>query len=138
VGLVLVPLLPSSFPLLSPARWNESEYSKKARGLVERCFDKTQAKISILFSRNKTVPFEIFLVKIGKKKKEVCLKKNEVASKIFPCLRFVTPPSSQPKNNHSLNINTMLRKVVLALALSLGYAGEFAAPSVQMNLKHDK
>jgi hypothetical protein len=32
----------------------------------------------------------------------------------------------------------MLRKVVLALALSLGYAGEFAAPSVQMNLKHDK
>jgi hypothetical protein len=105
---------------------------------LERCFDKTQAKISILFSRNKTVPFEIFLVKIGKKKKEVCLKKNEVASKIFPCLRFVTPPSSQPKNNHSLNINTMLRKVVLALALSLGYAGEFAAPSVQMNLKHDK
>jgi hypothetical protein len=31
-----------------------------------------------------------------------------------------------------------LRAVVLALALSVGYAGEFAAPSVQMNLRHDK
>ena len=36
------------------------------------------------------------------------------------------------------SLYTMLRQIVLALALGLGLAGEFNAPSVSMNLRHDK